>query len=131
MSTELIISDFGGSGPKATAVLFVKDEQGRRPWAWVSNEEAAQMAPGMILRAEHVSTWKVETSYIKDGQEIALKVPRIQLSLGGTIEVDAPEADLVPEATFVVSDKAAAYKQAYLAKQAKKAPTVEDFDQPL
>jgi hypothetical protein len=123
MSAVLSIAAIGGHGPRATAVNFVKVD-GVRPWAWVSNDIAAQLAPGMVLRVERVSEGSVQSSYTKDGIEVELKVPKVQLFLGGTIEVDAPEAEPLPEATFVVSDAAAKYRAAYAAKQAGR-PTIQ------
>lgn len=132
MRKSLSIAAIGGSGPKATAVQFVKTDDGVRPWAWLPNDLAALLAPGMLLNVEHVSTGKTETAYTdKAGNTVELKVPRMQLFLGGTIEVDAPEAEPVPEITVKVSDKAAAYREAYLAKQAKQAPSDEDTSEPF
>lgn len=116
MSVSLSIAAIGGSGPKATAVNFTKTEEGQRPWAWVPNAVAADLVPGMVLTVESVSTGKVETTYVKDGVTVDLKVPKVQLFLGGQITVDAPDSEPVPEATFVVSDQARAYREAYLAK---------------
>lgn len=118
MSVSLSISAISGSGPKATAVMFVKSPEGVRPWAWVPNAVAAGLVPGMVLTVESVSTGKVETTFERNGQVETLKVPRQQLFLGGSIVIDAPDSEPLPEATFTVSDAAAAYREAYLAKRA-------------
>lgn len=129
MRKSLSIAAIGGHGPKATAVSFVKDDNGHRPWAWLPNDLASQLAPGMLLNVEHVSTGKTETVYTdKAGNTVELKVPRVQLFLGGTVEVDAPEADPVPEITVKVSDAAAKYREAYMAKRAAEATSSSDQD---
>lgn len=129
MSVSLSIAAINGSGPKATAVNFVKTDDGHRPWAWVANDIAAQLAPGMVLRVETVSTGKVETAYTnKDGQQVDLKVPKVQLFLGGLIEIDAPEQEPLPEATFVVSPAAAEYRKAYLAKRLATNPVADELE---
>lgn len=134
MSTVMYISGIGGSGDNATAVSFGKTEEGVRLWAWVPNAKAEELAPGMKVTVEVTSAGPVETSYTdKETQkEIALKVPRQQLWLGGDILADAPEQDPLPEAKWQVTDAAKAYREAYLAKrQAKQAPKgageTEDF----
>jgi hypothetical protein len=116
MSKVFSIAGISNPGPKSTAVSFTKDEAGNRPWVWIANEVAAGLVPGMIVTAEKVSTGKVQTTYTKNGVEMALKVPKIQLFLGGQVAIDPPEQEVLPEATFVVSDAAKAYREAYLAK---------------
>lgn len=125
---KLYIADVGYQGPKSTKVSFVIDDNGVRPWAWVDNGTAAQLARGMVMHAEHVGTSKVETSYLKDGVEVELKFPRMQLFLGGTIEVKGPESEPLPKATFVISDEAKAYREAYMAKHAGNAAPSSDQD---
>ena len=130
MSTTLIIAGINNPGPKATAVSFVKSDNGTRPWAWVSNSVAAQLAPGMRLIVPAVSEGKIETSYTdKNGNIVDLKVPKVQLFLGGDISVDAPEAEELPEASFTATDAAAEYLKSYLAKRAGAAapPADEPF----
>lgn len=132
MSTVLSIAAIGGKGPKATNVAFLKNEAGVREWAWVPNNIAEMLAPGMRLVVEAVSVGKVEETYTdrNTGEVVPLKVPKVQLFLGGEITVDAPEQEPLPEAQWKVSDAAAAYREAYRAKQAPKgegAGDTEDF----
>lgn len=119
MSTKLNIAAIGGSGPKATAVQFLKDATGVRQWSWIANPIAAQLRPGMSLTVEQVSTGKVETSYTDaTGTVVALKVPRQQLFLGGSITVEAPEAEVLAPVTVTFAGDVAKYASAYDAKQA-------------
>jgi hypothetical protein len=119
MSTVLSIAAIGGTGPKATVISFVKDENGNRPWAWMPNETAAMLVPGMRLAIAQVDSGKIATTYTKDGVEVALKVPKVQLFLGGTIEVLPPDQPELAPLTVVFSDQARAYAEAYRAKQAQ------------
>lgn len=127
MSTVLSIAAIGGKGPKATSVSFTKTEDGIRQWAWVPNDVAATLAPGMTVIVEVTSMGPVETCYTDKvtKTEVALKVPKQQLWLGGDILADAPEQEPVPEAKWHVTEAAKAYLEAYRAKQQAKQATSE------
>lgn len=127
MSTVLTIAAIGGKGPKATSVAFGKTEDGVRQWAWVPNSVAEKLAPGMTVIVEAVSVGKVEKTYTDKvtKTEVALKVPKQQLFLGGEITVDAPDAEPLPEAQWKVSDAATAYREAYHAKRQAEQATNE------
>lgn len=120
------VAAVGGSGPKSTAINFVKTTDGVRLWAWIANEKAAELVPGMLVRAEQVSFGKTETTYEKDGQVFELKVPRQQVFLGGSVTFDAPESEPMAEIEVTVTDKARAYREAYLAKKAQSTDSVDD-----
>lgn len=111
------VAAIGGSGPRATAVNFVKTDDGIRLWAWIANEDASELVPGMIVRAEQASFGPVETSYERNGVVTELKVPRKQVFLGGAITFDEPESEPLAPMTVTVTDKAKAYRKAYLAKR--------------
>lgn len=129
MSTVLSIAAIGGVGPKSTAILFVKDDDGVRPWAWLPNDIAANLVAGMRLDVAQVGTGKVEETYTdrKTKEVVALKVPKVQLFLGGNIEVLPPDQPVMEPITVVFSDQAKAYAEAYRAKQAT-ATTAGPFD---
>lgn len=129
MSTVLSIAAIGGSGPKATVISFVKSDDGVRPWAWLPNEIAASLVPGMRLAVAQVGNGKVEETYTdRNNQVIPLKVPKQQLFLGGNIEVLPPDQPIMEPVTVVFSDQAKAYADAYRAKQAT-ATTAGPFDE--
>lgn len=130
MSSMLTIAAIGGSGPKATAINFLKTEEGVRQWAWMSNDIASRLRPGMVLTVEQVSTGKTETTYIANGVQVDLKVPKQQLFLGGHITVAKPDAEPLAPVTVTFADDAATYAAAYDAKKA--APAAEaDGDEPF
>lgn len=118
MSTILSIAAIGGSGPKSTAVQFLKVD-GIRQWGWVPNEIAAELVAGMRLEVPVVSLGAVETTWTKDGVEQDLKVPRQQLFLGGDMVALPPDSEPLQPMTLQVTEQAKAYREAYLAKQAK------------
>lgn len=112
---EFIIAFIGNAGPKATVVTFLKNEDDISQWTWVSNDIARALRPGMRILASEVSTGKVQTSYEKDGQTLELKTPKVQLFLGGSIEVLPPDNKPVAPATWNLS-QVAEYASAYDAK---------------
>lgn len=125
-AVKLVVAGVGGIGPKATAVNFLKDDFGVREWAWLPNAIAASVRKGSVVTAEfatHAS--KTETTYIKDGKTLELKVPKRQVFLGGVITVDAPESKPLPEATYVVTEAARVYASRVDAKQVASAATSE------
>lgn len=124
MSHSFTIAAIGGSGPKATAVNFLKTEDGIRLWAWVANETAKDARPGMTVIAEQASFGKLETTYEKAGRIETLKVPKVQVFLGGKVIVDAPESESLSPVEVEVTDKARAYARAYDAKKAS--PVIDD-----
>jgi hypothetical protein len=120
MSTKLIVSALSAQGPKATAISFVKNDEGIRPWAWLANELTEDIVPGSVLLVEEVRTGKVETTYTdkKTGLEVELKSPKIQLFLGGEIEVTEPEVAPMKPVAVKASSQAKAYAEAYRARAA-------------
>jgi hypothetical protein len=119
MSISLIIAFIAGnSGPKATAVTFLKTEDGVSQWAWIANDVASRLRPGMRLIVGEASTSRVQTQYEKDGQQVALKVPRQQLFLGGSISVELPDTQPIAPATWTFGDEVDKYTAAYDAKRA-------------
>ena len=53
MSISLIIAFIANaSGPKATAITFLKTEDGTSQWSWISNDIASKLRPGMRIRLE-------------------------------------------------------------------------------
>jgi hypothetical protein len=128
MSHSFTIAAIGGSGPKATAVNFVKTEDGVRLWAWMSNDVASRLRPGMSIVAEQASFGRVETSYEKDGVVTELKVPKAQVFFGGSVTVAKPASEPLAPATFVFEDGVADYAQAY---DAKNSLSVIDDNEPF
>lgn len=118
------VAAIGGSGPRATAINFVKTDEGVRVWAWMSNDVASRLRPGMVVRAEQASFGKVETTYTdKAGIVTELKVPRRQVFLGGQVIVAKPESEPIVPATVVFETEAEEYARAYDAKNGGR-PTI-------
>lgn len=114
MSTQsFIVSAIGGSGPKATAINFVKTEDGIRLWAWVANDTASRIRPGMRVVAEEASFGKVETTFLKAGVIEELNVPKRQVFLGGTLEIKKPETQLLAPVSVKFEDGCDEYAAAY------------------
>ena len=114
MSTQsFIVSAIGGSGPKATAINFVKTEDGIRLWAWVANDTASRIRPGMRVVAEEASFGKVETTYLKAGVVEELNVPKRQVFLGGTLDIKKPETQLLAPVSVKFEDGCDEYAAAY------------------
>jgi len=126
MPYQFTIAAIGGSGPKSTAVNFLKNEEGIRLWAWMSNDIASRLRPGMTLVVEQASVGKTETTYEKNGVVTDLKVPKAQVFLGGAISVRKPESEPLAPITVVFEDDCDAYAEAYDKK--KNAPVTEDGD---
>lgn len=123
MSHSFTIAAIGGSGPKATAVNFLKNEDGIRLWTWMSNDIAFRLRPGMTVVAEQASFGKVETTYDKAGVTMELKVPKAQVFLGGSVTVRKPEAETLAPATVVFEDGVEDYARSYDAKNSGR-PTI-------
>lgn len=123
MSHSFTIAAIGGSGPKATAVNFLKTEDGVRLWAWMANDIAKVLRPGMTVVAEQASFGKVETTYEKAGVITELKVPKAQVFLGGQVVVKKPEAEALAPTTVVFEDGLEDYIKAYDAKNGGR-PTI-------
>ena len=116
MSHSFTIAAIGGTGPKATAVNFLKTEDGVRLWTWMSNDVASKLRPGMTVVAEQASFGRVETTYEKAGVVTELKVPKAQVFFGGSVTVRKPESETLAPATVVFEDGVDEYAQAYDAK---------------
>ncbi len=115
-AVELVVAGVNNSGPKATSVSFLTRD-GVREWAWLPNQMAVALRPGMTLLVETVQpASKVQTTYLKDGVEVELKVPKRQLFLGGNITVEAPAQEPLKPVTFVVTDEARKYANNFDAK---------------
>ena len=120
MSITLIIAFIANtSGPKATAITFLKTEDNISQWAWVDNSVAAKLRPGMKLVVGEVGTARVQTQYEdnKSGNMIDLKVPKQQLFLGGAINVELPDTQPVAPATWSFNDDLDGYSDNYDAKR--------------
>lgn len=126
MSHSFTIAAIGGSGPKSTAVNFLKNEDGIRLWAWVSNDVASRLRPGMSIVADQASFGRVETTYEKAGVVTELKVPKAQVFFGGSVTVTKPESESLAPANFVFEDGVADYAQAYDAKNAGRPSIIID-----
>jgi hypothetical protein len=78
---------------------------------------ASSLRAGMTLLVEQVQpATKVQTTYLKDGVEVELKVPKRQLFLGGSITVEAPAQEALKPVAFVVTDEALKYAHNFDAK---------------
>ena len=114
MSTQsFIVSAIGGSGPKATAIKFVKNEDNIGLWAWVANDTASRIRPGMSIVAEQASFGKVETTFLKAGVIEELKVPKRQVFLGGTLVIKKPETQPLAPLSVTFEDGCDEYAAAY------------------
>ena len=124
MSHSFTIAAIGGSGPKATAVNFLKTEDGVRLWAWMSNDIARALRPGMTVVAEQASFGKVESTYEKAGVVTELKVPKAQVFLGGSVIIRKPETEALAPLSVTFEDGVEDYARAYDAKKAS--PVIDD-----
>jgi hypothetical protein len=127
MSHSFTIAAIGGSGPKATAVNFLKTEDGIRLWTWMSNDIASRLRPGMTVVAEQASFGKVETTYEKAGVVTELKVPKAQVFLGGSIVVRKPETEVLAPTSVTFEDGCDEYTSAYDAKNTSAVSVDESF----
>ena len=127
MSHSFTIAAIGGSGPKATAVNFLKTEDGVRLWAWMTNDVASRMRPGMTIVAEQASFGKTETTYERNGLVTELKVPKTQVFLGGNVVVAAPASEPIAPLAVSFEDGADAYIKAYDSKKV----VVDSVDDPF
>ena len=127
MSITLIIAFIANtSGPKATAITFLKTEDNVSQWAWIDNSVAAKLRPGMRLTVAEVGTARVQTQYEdKSGTMVALKVPKQQLFLGGNITVELPDTEPVTPATWSFGDDIVKYADNYDAKRTN-APSAKE-----
>jgi hypothetical protein len=117
MSHSFTVAAIGGSGPKSTAINFVKTEDGIRLWSWMANDVASKLRPGMVVVSEQVSFGKVETTYTdKVGVVTELKVPRTQVFLGGSVVVRRPESEPLAPASVSFEDGCDEYASAFDAK---------------
>ena len=108
-AVQLVVAGINSPGPKATSVSFLTRD-GVREWAWLANPMASSLRAGMTLLVEQVQpATKVQTTYLKDGVEVELKVPKRQLFLGGSITVEAPAQEALKPVAFVVTDEALKY----------------------
>jgi len=108
-AVQLVVAGINSPGPKATSVSFLTRD-GVREWAWLANPMASSLRAGMTLLVEQVQpATKVQTTYLKDGVEVELKVPKRQLFLGGNITVEAPAQEALKPVAFVVTDEALKY----------------------
>jgi hypothetical protein len=110
-AVQLVVSGINSPGPKATSVSFLTRD-GVREWAWLPNQMAVALRPGMTLLVEAVQpASKVQTTYtdMATGLLVELKVPKRQLFLGGNITVEAPAQEPLKPVTFVVTDEAVKY----------------------
>lgn len=115
MSTKstFTVAAIGGSGPKATAINFVKTEDGIRLWAWFANDTASRIRPGMRVVADEVSFGKVETTYEKAGVVTELKVPRAQVFFGGALVISNPDTQPLAPVSVTFEDGCNEYAAAY------------------
>ena len=127
MSHSFTIAAIGGSGPKSTAVNFLKTEDGVRLWTWMSNDVASRLRPGMTVVAEQASFGRVETTYEKAGVVTDLKVPRAQVFLGGAVTVDIPESEPIAPMAVTFADGVEKYRSAYDAKNTSADSVDESF----
>jgi hypothetical protein len=116
MSHSFTVSAIGGSGPKSTAISFVKTEDGIRLWSWIGNDVASRLRPGMTIVAEQASFGRVETTYEKSGVVTELKVPKAQVFLGGSIVIRKPETEMLAPVAVTFEDGCDEYASAYDAK---------------
>lgn len=132
MSTILSIAFINGHGPKATKVVFLKDTAGNSEWAWISNDIASRLRPGMRLECEQVSRGRVQTTWRNElGEEQMLKTPQVQLFLGGDMRVLKPE--MVDRKPINVSfeDDLDEFTAAYDAKRADNAQSATGNEEPF
>ena len=115
MSTKstFTVAAIGGSGPKATAINFVKTEDGIRLWAWFANDTASRIRPGMSVVADEVSFGKVETTFLKAGVVTELKVPRAQVFFGGALVISNPDTQPLAPVSVTFEDGCDEYAAAY------------------
>ena len=122
------VSSLGHRGPKSTRVNFGPLADGIRLWAWVPNSTADAICEGMAVTGEFSvrPNGAPETSFTKDGAEVAKRVPTQQVWVNGTPTFDAPSGDIGEVPTYTVSEQAIAYRDRVLAKRASEAQTGDD-----
>jgi len=125
--TTFIVAGIGGSGAKATAINFKKTEDNIGLWAWVANDTASRIRPGMSIVAEQVSFGKVETHYEKAGVVTELKVPKRQVFFGGALTIKKPESQPLAPVSVNFEDGCDEYAAAYDNKN----QTTEDVSEPF
>jgi len=115
-------------GPNAKAVSLGVTEDGVALWTWMAAD--AVVVPGMTFSCESVSFGKVQTSYTKDGVEVALKVPKRQVFLYAKAVLDAPEQEAVVT-EVEVTDAAREYAERFAKAQARTEDPDQDGDEPF
>jgi hypothetical protein len=122
------VSSLGHRGPKSTRVNFGPLAEGLRLWAWLPNPIADTICEGMAITGEFSvrPNGAPEVSFIKDGAEVAKRVPTQQVWVNGTFVFDAPSEDIGEAPTYSVSEQAIAYRDRVLAKRAQQAQAGDD-----
>jgi len=122
------VSSLGHRGPKSTRVNFGPLAEGIRLWAWIPNVTADSICEGMAVTGEFSvrPNGAPETSFTKDGAEVAKRVPTQQVWVNGKPVFDAPSEDIGETPTYTVSEQAEAYRQRVLAKRASEAQAGDD-----
>lgn len=129
---KYIVAKFGNVSIKngTTEVIFLPAEGEELIWrtSWMPTKWVnEQVAPGVEITAEHIGLGKVERSYKKDGQQVALQTPKQTVFFRGTVTAIAPEMEALAEPVYTVTEQASAYASAWRAKQASatEAPATE------
>jgi len=127
-SLSTYVRGVSAPGPKAKAVTLGVTEEGVALWTWMANDVV--VVPGMTFSCESVGFGEVQTSYTKDGVEVALKRPKRQVFLYAEAVLDAPESEPVVT-TAVVTDAAREYAEKYAAAQSRAEDPSDDGDEPF
>jgi len=120
---KYIVAKIGSVSAKKgmTEIIFLPAENAELIWrsAWLRTDWVnEQVAPGIEITAEHIGLGKIERSYEKDGETIALKTPKQAVFFRGAISTIAPEMEALAEPVYTTNEQASAYAQAWRAKQA-------------
>lgn len=127
------VSGLNNPGPKSTAVSFLKNDDGIRHWAWVANNDAARIRPGMTVTLTVTGFGKVESDYTdKTGALVVLKTPKQQVFYTGAPKVEAPASEPIVIEPAEFADGVDTYAAAYDAKRNGTVPAaVADGDEPF
>lgn len=126
---ETCVRGVSAPGPKSKAVSLGKVVEGGVEialWTWMAKDTV--VVPGMTFSCENVSLGELQTSYTKDGVEVALKIPKRQVFCHAAAVLGAPEAqEVVSEVQ--VTPEALEFAQRVLAKA--EAEATDDGEEPF
>lgn len=89
------------------------------PAACIASPEV--IVPGATITLEAWMTTGRTTTYVKDGETVALKYPKVTLDFGGDVVIDAPVSPLPAKGTVVVTAEGSKFAANSVAKADRQA----------